>query len=531
MSVTTKEKIDLGQLLLDYNLVTEEQLKKAEEESQKERKERKDIGKILLDLKYVTDGAINYVLSSHLDIPYVHVSSQTVDSEAVRSIPRETLEKYQMIPIIRVNDELSLVMADPTDDEAIREAETITGCSVKVSIGLREEIMEVIDQIFKKELGQLPKPQGEVPIDTSGVVFVYHHMIEALNEGATQIYIEPASSQVRIRYRMADGFLKEKETQPLSLYPAICSRLKVVANMDTEKAGVFAQSNVLAKIGDKEIYLHISILPTLQGDCWMIKFLEKAKSSCLKLEGLGLPEKLLSEIKQAINQDSGLIIVTGPARSGRTTTAHSLLSEVDACKKKVITIEKAISYQNDEYSVMVSKGLSALEAAISQEPDLVMVEDMNQVNVLGACFNAALAGRLILGQMHYPDAFNLLDHLTGVFGNSLIASTLSMVIAQRKVRLLCNSCKEIHSPPVEHGLGDVSIYRAKGCEKCNFTGYAGEDYLYEVLILNRRLKEMLCQDKGLNKVEEEAAQNGFFGLKEILREKLLSGTISMEEVI
>ncbi len=540
MEILTKEDVDMGKMLCEYNLITAEQLQKIEEES---RKQNKEIREILVESGEVTEGAINYVLSSYLNLPYVHISPQMVDIEVARSIPCEILKKYRMIPVIQIDNEIELVMADPMNTAAIKEAETITGCSVKVSIGLTQEILELIDHIFKEEILQIPTPSEEGTVfspDTSGVVFVYQYLIEALKEGATHIYIEPFQNRIRVSYRKADGSLEEKgekKHQPLSLYPAICARLRIMANIDPAKnaknaqkgeKGHFEERNILAKIADKEVYLRISVLPAIYGDSWTIKILKRERS-IPKMEGLGLPNELLLQIREVLNQSSGVIIITGPAGSGKTTTAYSLLNEIDTTKKRVITIEDVVSYQNDRFIQIESKGL--LEAAISQDADLVMVEDMGQVNALGACFNAALAGRLILGQMYYPDAFTLLDHLTATSGNSLIASTLSLVIAQRRVRLLCDSCKEAYSPPPELGLGNAAIYQPKGCQRCNDTGYQGEEYLYEALSLNQRLKEMLRQDKGLKKVEEEAMQNGFFSLKEALREKLLSGVISLKEVI
>lgn len=473
MSEVVKEVIDLGQLLLDYHLIKDEQLKNAQEES---RKQNKDIREMLVELRYVNEGAINYVLSSYLDLPYVHISPQMVDAETVRSIPSEILRRYRMVPVIRVADELNLVMADPTDTAAIHEAEIITGCSIKVSIGLTDEILEVIDHLFKKEVTEIQKPSAEIIVDTTGVVFVYQYLTEALDEGATHIYIEPTGTQIRVGYRMADGTLTEKKPQPLSLYPAVCSRLKIMANMSPEREGLYQERNLLTRIGNKEIYLHITVLPSVHGDCWTIKIVNKGMS-CPKLEELGLPNELLPQIRKVLNQPSGVIIITGTGNSGRTTTAYSLLSEIDAQKKKVATMERVVSYQNEGFVQIESAQQTILEAVIRETADVVMVEDMNPEEVLKCCFNAALAGKLILGQMSHPDTFDLLAHLirTGL-GPPLLAETLLMVINQ----------------------SDSSIY--------------------EILLLNEKIKNLLRQEEGLKKVEEEACQNGFYRLKEKVKE-------------
>lgn len=529
MSVELKEKVNLGELLLNYNLITEEQFKKAKTESEVN---KKDIRETLIELKYTNEAAINYVLSSYLDLPYVHISPQIVDPAVVKSIPAEILRRYRMLPIIRVGDKLNLVIADPMDTAAIHEAETITGCSIKISIGLTEEIMDVINQMFEKEMPEISKPSGEeILIDTSGVVFVYQYLTEALAEGATHIYLEPTRGQIGISYRKSDGRLERKKSQPLSIYPAVCSRLKIMANMDIEKVGIFQEKNILSKIGDKEVYLRISLLPSIQGDCWTIKIGERGKS-CPRLENLCLTDNLLPQIKSAINQKAGLILITGPAGSGKTTTAYALLSEVDCEKKKVVTIEDVVSYQNDDFIQIESSGLSALEAALTQAADLVMVEDISEDQLLKYCFNTAVTGKLILGQMAYPYVFTLLNHLLRIgLEPSLLASTLLMVIAQRKIRLLCDKCKESYTPPPVLNIGNIPIYQPRGCEKCNFTGYQGTSYLYEILMFNERLKFLLNQGEELKKIEEEAGKEGFCSIKELLNQKLMSGIIGLEEVV
>ncbi|MEW6608507.1 MAG: ATPase, T2SS/T4P/T4SS family [bacterium] len=479
MPVVTTEKIDLGRLLVDYKLMTQEQLKEAEKVVEEK---NRDIREVLRELNYVNEGGINYVLSSYLDLPYVHISPQIVDPAVVKSIPREILERYRMVPIVCLDHEIELVMADPTDVEAIKEAEGITQCSAKISIGLADEILEVIDQIFGKEVTQISKPPEEILADTSGVAFVYHHLTEAVTEGVSELYIEPTSTQLRILYRMRDGKLEEKKPQPLSMYPGICARLNIMTNIPATGK----ESNILTRIGDKEVYLHTSVLSSINGDCWTIKILERQKQ-ILKLEELGFQNELIEQIRTIINQPSGVIIVTGPPGSGRTATCYALLSEVR--NKRVVTIEEAPSYQNDEFIQLESKADSGLKSAISSGADIIMLENMSQEYVLKQCFDIALAGKLILGQMYHPSCFDTLEQLIKELGSTLLANTLLMLIARKKVA---------------------------GAEK-------GVDYLYEVLIFNERLKTFL-REGDLKKVKEDAEKSGFRSLSSLLKEKMSAGT-------
>ncbi|MEW6096873.1 MAG: ATPase, T2SS/T4P/T4SS family [bacterium] len=536
METLVKEDFNIGKMLLEYNFITEEQLKKVETKSQESNKK---ISEVLTESGYVTEGAINYVLSSKLDLPYVHVSYEIVDPAVVKCIPKDILQRYKMVPIIRTDNEINLVMADPTDLKAIEEAKNITGCEIKISIGLSSEILEIINQVFGKEV--LPvkeieaKPEEEILKDTSGVAFVYYQLTQAMKEDATNIYIEPMANDVRIRYRRRDGTLFEKEKVPLTIYPSILSRIKLIANLQTQKEGIPQKSNIHTKIGDKELYLNISTLSTINGEVCVIKILEEQKS-CLELEKLGVEATILPCVKEAIKSASGMVIVTGPSSSGRTTTTYALLKEIDSTRNRIITIEDSVSYKDEGFTQIEltreQDSLSSLKIAINQSSDVVMIEDMNQDEIIKVCFNGALAGRLILGQMYHSYAFEVVDRLLRIgIPSSTIASSLLLIIAQRRIQLLCENCKEPYPPPEKLKLSVSTLYRAKGCPKCNQSGYQGSTYIYEVLIINDKLKRLFGNNESLEKIKEVSTQEGFISLKENGMKKVISGVTSLEEVM
>jgi len=537
MEVLTRENMDMGGILLEYNLITEEQLKDAEIKSQKSNKKLREI---LIDLGYTTESAINYVLSSKLNLPYVHLSYQMIDPEVVKSVPAEILKRYKMIPIIRVDNELNLIMADPTDDKAIEDVKSITGCDIKVSLGLSSEIMEIIDQVFgkkalteKKEIEA--KPEDKIMEDTSGVAFVYYHLTQALTEGVSEVYVEPMADSLRIRYRRIDGSLYEKDRQPLSFHLPVLSRIKLMANMDLLKEKVPQESNIQTKLGNKETNLRISTLFTHYGEACVIRILQRDVAS-IGLGNLGIDPLVLRQLKVMMDSSSGVGIVTGSTGSGRSTTAYALLKEINSTQNRIVTIENFISYPEEGFiqveSTKEQDTLSALKIAITQNSDVIMIEDMNQNEIINLCFNEVLADRLILGQMNYGYAFDVIDHLFRIgVSPTLIASTLLFIIGQRKIRLLCENCKEPYPAPSKLNLKESTLYRAKGCNMCNKTGYQGCSYIHEVLVINEKMKSLLRKKEPLEKIEELAVQEGFISLKESGMKKVLSGVTSLEEVM
>jgi len=487
------KRLRLGEILMEYNLVTQEQI---DEALQIQQQTKEKIGQILIKMGVVTAEAVNCALSAQLDIPYVWLTPQMVAEDAVKSLPREMLEQYALIPIMKIGTELTVVMADPTDEKVIQDVKSITGAEIKVSLGSKENILDIIKQVLgEKPVAKIKEAKEKET--RSGDEFVYSHLKEALRRGATEIHFEPTEEALRVRYRIA-SLLQEQEKADLSLYPSILLRVKMIGGLDTLKKGLPQENALITKLDDKEFPIRVAIVPTISGESMVIELIPETRP-IIGLDKLGFAPDVVAQLKSIMQKPTGMIIITGPANSGKSTTAYSLLLEVDAHKKKITTIEKNLlfPYRNPKFTQITLHpdfdNHTALGCALSQNSDVIMLSEVDD-EVISTAIEAALSGKLVIAQMKYRTCFDVLYYLlTMNVPKVAIANSLRCILEQRLIPQLCQECQ------------------GAGCQICNFQGYKDKTLLAEMLVLNEEIRNLIRQSETGEKIRELAKKQGFKG--------------------
>ncbi|MDI6781384.1 MAG: ATPase, T2SS/T4P/T4SS family [bacterium] len=510
-TIILHEKPRLGEVLMSYNLLTDNQIQGALNfQSQHGGK----IGEILIKLGLVTEDAVNCALSTQLGIPYVWLKSEMVDIEAVRIFPRDMLERYVIIPIMKIGNELTLVMNDPLDTEMIENVKRVTNCNINPSLGSKENILSIIRDILGAKGGEVK----ELGVDNkgflreiSGETFLAKHLEQALEIGAEEIHFEPTESGLWVRYRQL-GVLEEKGRISLSLHPEIVFKAKMIGGLDILKEGVAQENEMVTKIGDRNVGLTVTTMPTAFGESIFIQ-LFPIDVQIPAIDTIGFEPHISSKLKDTMQRSTGVIIVTGPGRSGKTTTIYSLLKEVNASKRKVATIETHISpYQESKFVQLKTKDiLPTLKIALKQEPDVVMVGEADETTI-AFVLRRCLQGKLMILQQEFPTCFDVLYHLFEVSGGIIVASSLLAIIAQRMPRALCWKCK------------------GEGCEECNYSGHDGYSPIFEVFFVNEEWREIIRQGD-IDRVKNLAKKSGFVDLRTEALKKIEDGQSTIEEML
>ncbi len=510
-TIVLHEKPRIGEVLMSYNLLTESQIQGALNfQSQHGGK----IGEILIKLGLVTEDAVNCALSTQLGIPYVWLKSEMVDIEAVRIFPRDMLERYVIIPIMKIGNELTLVMNDPLDTEMIENVRRVTNCNINPSLGSKENILSVIRDILGAKGGEVK----ELNVDSKGLLreisgetFLAKHLEQALETGAEELHFEPTESGLWVRYRQL-GVLEEKGRISLSLHPEIVFKAKMIGGLDILKEGIAQENELVTKIGDRNVGLTVTTMPTAFGESIFIQIFP-IDVQVPSLDTIGFESHIASRLKETMQRSTGIVIVTGPGRSGKTTTIYSLLKEVNAIKRKVATIETRISpYQESKFVQLKTKDiLSTLKVSLKQEPDVVMLGEADETTIAFA-LRSCLQGKLIVLQQEFPTCFDVLYHLFEVAGGIIVASSLLAIIAQRMPRALCWKCK------------------GEGCEECNYSGHDGYSPIFEVFFVNEEWREIIRQGD-IDRVKNLAKKSGFVDLRTEALRKIEDGQSTIEEML
>ena len=566
----------IGDLLIKQGLITENQLQEAIN-LQKQHKGR--IGDLLIKQGAVKEEDLATTLGTQLMIPYASYASGLLkpkaDQDLQTLIPYDFAKKNLVLPLTRNMDSLTCAMFDPLDFIVIDNLKILTGCDLNLVIATKTDLSHAINEFYVISKGGDEKSSmldkavektyvslddirapaaGEVSTDAelsidrliakageAPVVKLVDLLIrQAIDEKASDIHIEPFKDKLEIRYRI-DGVLYQIPPPAPHLHLPIVSRIKILAKMDIAEKRLPQDGGISAKLEDRTVDLRISTLPTVWGEKVVMRLLDKGAVK-LELSSLGFDAKQLTLIRKALEASYGLLFVTGPTGSGKSTTLYAALNGVMDPSKNIMTCEDPVEFKIDginQVNVRNDIGLTfaaALRSFLRQDPDIIMVGEVRDLETAQICTRAALTGHLVLSTLHTNDAPSAVTRLVDIgVPHFLLTPSLLIIIAQRLARKLCVKCKEPYESAGQM-VGDYKIksdliYRSKGCEECNHTGYKGRVVVAEVMAINDEIRLLITRSAGYNEIKDAARKNGMDTLFESGMKKVEEGITSLDEVL
>jgi type IV pilus assembly protein PilB len=544
----------LGDILLQTGLINQEKL---DEAIALQRVSKERLGKVLVKLGYVSEETIVQTLSQQLRIPCINFSECILDKKMVLLVPETVARNYVMVPVSRKDRVLTVAMADPLNVLAIDELSIRTRLTIEPAIALEEDIKRALEELyggsFMAKTETAPEPlgfedladEGPLEVEEEGPIsqLVNLLMLEAFRERASDIHVEPDEGLLKIRYRV-DGLLRETTPLQMKYSNPVISRIKIMSKMDIAEKR-HPQDGRLNFVADgSTVDVRVSTFPTIHGENVVMRLLDQS-SILLTLEDLGFLQEDFKKFVYLSHIPYGFIVVTGPTGSGKTTTLYATLNSINDPQKNVITLEDPVEYRLQgirQTQVNPKAGLTfanGLRYILRQDPDIVMVGEIRDEETASTAVQAALTGHLVLSTLHTNDAPGTLIRLNEMgIAPFLIASSVEGVLAQRLARRLCPDCREAYKPTPEE-LADlnvevskgISLYRAKGCRNCKSVGYKGRIGIYELLVVDKEIKEMILSKATPKAIGDFAAQSQ--GMKTLRQDgiaKVLTGVTSLEEI-
>ena len=515
-------------------------------------------GYLLIRFGLISSDKWYHFVLRELKIPSIDISQVTIEKEILKSLPEFTCRKYQAIAIYKGGKKLICGMVDPSDELVIKELEKITSLKIESRLAkeslIRESLdkyfsqgnLEIISPIEKKEVSsRIFRPIGVREVNESSAAAAVEDMIfQATELKATDIHLEIEEEGLRMRYRV-NGLLYEFPPPPLELYSAIVSHIKVLSNLDISEKRLPQDGYFKMRLPSKEVDLRISTFPTIFGEMVALRVLDKA-NILSGLEQLGFLPETLHRWRMFLDEPYGMLLVTGPTGSGKTTTLYSALNELDSLHKKIMTVEDPVEYHLknvDQTQVNPKAGLTfsaALRSILRQDPNIVMIGEIRDLETASIAFRAAQTGQLVLSTLHTNTAPGAIIRLLDMGVESyLIASSLIGVLNQRLVRTICPNCKEKYVP-LDEEIKELSpeligknyeYFRGKGCHRCKGTGFSTRSGVFELMVMNEEIRRIVMKDPTTANIKESAIKSGMETLREDGIRKVLEGISTISEVL
>ncbi len=562
----------LGIYLVKNGIITEEELRKAMREK---RETGQRLVSVLTGLEFVSEGKLLAQLSTLYGMDVVDVDFIIPDDKVLQMIPAEKAYHYEVLPIDRKGRYLTVAMVDPTDIGAIEDLRFITSMEVNPVLAAESSIREALDRYYAmdksiaeveaevdpraKELGiedlELLETDYDDEVEENKLVadakggpvirLVNFYIADAVSKGASDIHIEPFERTMRVRFRI-DGVLQEQQQPPFNLKAGIITRLKLMAKMDIAERRLCQDGRINILVGNKMIDLRVSVIPTLFGEKVVMRILDRS-SLMLDLAKLGFADRSLKKYLKAIESPYGIVLVTGPTGSGKTTTLYSTLSRLNKTDTQIMTVEDPVEYNLhgiNQIQVHEEIGLtfaSALRSFLRQAPNIILVGEIRDSETAEIAIRAALTGHLVFSTIHTNDAPTTINRLIDIGVKPyLAASALVLIQAQRLVRRICPQCREPVKVDVKlleqagipaEKFPDGKVFTGKGCSHCNQTGYKGRVGLYEVMPISPTLREMILNAASSDELTKQAIEEGMDNLRDDGIEKVKKGMTSIEELM
>jgi len=562
-----KEKyLRLGELLIREGLITASQLEKA---ISVQRQEGGRLGEVLIKLGMVKEDQMVAVLGKQLNVPYFSLGTgmlrPVVDQGLDHLISQEFAFKNSVLPLSRTLRSLTLAMSDPLDLILIDNLKKLTGCDINPVIASHGDIMKAIDEFYGKsamlrdavestydisstvsevedDLGQeLSLDKLIARAEEAPVVKLVDLIIrQAIEERASDIHLEPFKDKISLRYRI-DGKLFEIPPPSKHLHLPIVSRIKILAKLDIAEKRLPQDGAILVRINERSIDIRVSVIPTIYGEKVVLRILDRGGMS-LDLNSMGFDSKQITQLRKSIKSPYGLVFITGPTGSGKTTTLYAILSELKDPTKNIVTVEDPVEYKLDginQVQIKPEVGLTfatALRSFLRQDPDIMLVGEVRDLETAQICIRSALTGHLVLSTLHTNDAPSAVNRLMDIgIEPYMLAPSLLAVVSQRLIRKLCPECKEAYEATPEQlksaNIKAELIYRAKGCVKCNNSGYKGRTCIGEVMVVDEAIQDLINQRVPFQKIRQVARAAGMLTLYESGMKKVESGVTSLEEAL
>ena len=560
----------LGQILIDLGLIDEQQLATMLEE-QPSRSEL--IGRIGVALGFYSDEQLGEALAEQWGTTFVTLYDREIAPDALAAISEPMAQLYRVVPLSLEGNTLTIASSEPQKIQIADELQTLLGLDIRVCVATEAEIQKAIEKSFSSSSDSVESLVDDLENDDAlaaaaaaaagrdGVTdltsvealaesapvrkLLNMVLLLAIRDGASDIHFEPFETEFRIRLK-ADGVLQEMVPPPKHLAFAITTRIKVMANLDIAERRLPQDGRIELTVGGHPVDLRVSVLPTLFGESVVMRVLDRGVVS-LDLEKVGMGAAMLRRFREVIQRPNGIVLVTGPTGSGKTTTLYSALSELNAIEDKLITTEDPVEYDIDgiiQVPIDAEIGntfAACLRAILRQDPDRILVGEIRDVETAEIAVQASLTGHMVFSTLHTNDAPATVTRLRDMgVPPFLITATVEAILAQRLVRRICSNCREEIIPGADV-LADLELtsdqivgkkfYRGKGCEKCNRSGYKGRLGLFELLIMNDELRDMVMRNASSEELREAARRGGMVTLRDSGMEGVFAGTTTAEEVI
>ena len=556
MSTVKKKPKQLGQILVEQGLITNEQL---EEALEKHRNSSKSLGRVLIDLGLIKESHLVRALSEQVGLEFVDLTEYPVDASATGLLPEALARRYKALPIGDRDGRLLVAMSDPANVYALDDIRAMTNRDVQPVVATAGDIEQAIRKysVMGDQVEQLASEAAELADDDIDQVaaaleeapivkLVTAIMTQAVNDRASDVHIEPGEKDVRIRFRV-DGVLHEVMRPKKNIQGGLISRLKVMADMNIAEKRVPQDGRVSIRVGGKALDLRVATLPTVYGEKIVIRILDKSQS-LIELPKLGFSEDSYKRFEQSFRKPYGALLVTGPTGSGKSTTMYATLNILNNADRNIITVEDPVEYRMagvNQIQTHAKAGLtfaSALRSILRADPDVILIGEIRDRETAMIAVESALTGHLVLSSLHTNDAPSAITRLIEMEVETfLVASAIDCIVAQRLARQLCERCKEAYDPEPaelqqagypEHRWADVSrLYRPVGCPQCSNTGYRGRIGLYEVMQMSEEVERLTVERASSDAMRSVAIEQGMSTLKDDGLEKARMGQTSIEAVL
>lgn len=548
--------LKLGELLLYYGKITKEQLDDALE---KQKKSQRKLGEILVDEGYATEGDIVEVLEFQLGFPHVDLNKFIINPKVISLVPENLARRYDLIPIDVKDGCLIVAMADPLNIFAIDDLKLFTNYDIQPVISTTDSIRNSIDKFYRgittekvlkeftdtynEDVSEENENQEQLEVSNAPIVRLINSTIQqAIDMKASDIHIEPYTEDIRIRFRV-DGDLHDIMKLSKNILSPLVTRIKIIGKMDIAEKRIPQDGRVEFNISNKKIDIRISTIPTVHGEKIVLRLLDR-ENFLLTKEDLGFTQRNMDAFEKLLKQPYGMLLITGPTGSGKTTTLYAILNELNTVEKNIITIEDPVEYKMEginQVQVNPKAGLTfanGLRSILRQDPDIIMVGEIRDAETAHIAVRAAITGHLVLSTLHTNDSPSSVIRMIDMGVEPyLVSSAVIGVISQRLVKKLCDNCKTPYEASYSEKLllgknpeESITLFKAKGCNRCN-NGYIGRRAIHEIMLVDENMRRLINEGKNVDEIRMGAVKSGMVTLMENSVDLVLQGITSIDEIL